>query len=102
MKSLSPGQIGVLAGFKSENLSTTSFYLDTDKSRQTKKEIAVSFKNLLNAGRAQLESMDLSRTRKESLLQDLDKIGRVGKQSIPAWNASGLAIFACTGETIRE
>jgi len=102
MKSLSPGQIRVLAGFKSENLSTTSFYLDTDKSRQTKKEIAVSFKNLLNEGRTRLESMDLSRTRKQSLLQDLDKIGRFGTQSLPAWNAAGLAIFACTGAKFWE
>src|SRR4030067_1709683 len=102
MKSLSPGQIRVLAGFKSENLSTTSFYLDTDKSRQTKKAMDVSFKNLLNEGRTRLESMDRSRTRKQPLLQDLDKIGRFGKQSLPAWNASGLAIFACTGAKFWE
>src|SRR4030042_2990576 len=102
MKSLSPGQIRVLAGFKSENLSTISFYLDTDKSRQTKKKIAVSFKNLLNDGRTMLGSLDLSRARKESLLQDLDKIGRFGTQSLPAWNAAGLAIFACTGAKFWE
>src|SRR4030042_689429 len=102
MKFNSPGQIQVLAGFKNENLLMTSFYLDTDKSRQTKKEIAVSFKNLLNEGRTQLESMDLSKVRKESLLQDLDKIGRFGTQSLPVWNAAGLAIFACTGAKFWE
>lgn len=102
MKFNSPGQIQVLAGFKSENLLMTSFYLDTDKSRQTKKEIAVSFKNLLNDGRTRLESMDLSKVRKESLLQDLDKIGRFGAQSLPVWNAAGLAIFACTGAKFWE
>ena len=101
MKFTSPEQIRVLAGFKSESLLTTSFYLDTDKSRQTKKEIAVSFKNLLNEGRTRLESLDLSRVRKESLLQDLDKIGRFGNQSLPVWNAAGLAIFACTGAKFR-
>jgi peptide subunit release factor 1 (eRF1) len=102
MKFNSPGQIQVLAGFKNENLLMTSFYLDTDKSRQTKKEIAVSFKNLLNDGRTRLESMDLSKVRKESLLQDLDKIGRFGTQSLPVWNAAGLAIFACTGAKFWE
>jgi peptide subunit release factor 1 (eRF1) len=102
MKFTSPEQIRVLAGFKSESLLTTSFYLDTDKSRQTKKEIAVSFKNLLNEGRMRLESLDLSRVRKESLLQDLDKIGRFGNQSLPVWNAAGLAIFACTGAKFWE
>jgi peptide subunit release factor 1 (eRF1) len=102
MKFNSPGQIQVLAGFKSENVLITSFYLDTDKSRQTKKEIAVSFKNLLNDGRTRLESMDLSKVRKESLLQDLDKIGRFGTQSLPVWNAAGLAIFASTGAKFWE
>src|SRR4030042_3749318 len=102
MKFNSPGQIQVLAGFKSENLLITSFYLDTDKSRQTKKEIAVSFKNLLNDGRTRLESMDLSKVRKESLLQDLDKIGRFGTQGLPVWNAAGLAMFARTGAKFWE
>ncbi len=97
MKFTSPEQIRVLAGFKSESLSTTSFYLDSDKSRQTKKEIAVTFKNLLNDGRTRLESLDLSKAKKESLLRDLDKIGRFGTQSLPAWNAAGLAIFSCAG-----
>lgn len=102
MKFSSPEQIRVLAGFKSESLSTTSFYLDTDKSRQTKKEIAVSFKNLLNDGRTRLESMDLSKVKKESLLQDLDKISRFGAQSLPVWNAAGLAIFSCAGAKFWE
>jgi len=102
MKFNSSGQIQVLAGFKSENLLATSFYLDTDKSRQTKKEIAVSFKNLLNDGRTRLESLDLSKAKKESLLQDLDKIGRFGTQSLLAWNAAGLAIFSCAGAKFWE
>ena len=102
MKFTSPEQIRVLAGFKSENLLTTSFYLDSDKSRQTKKEIAVAFKNLLNDGRTRLESLDLSKAKKESLLQDLVKIGRFGAQSFPSWNAAGLAIFACSGAKLWE
>jgi peptide subunit release factor 1 (eRF1) len=102
MKFTSPAQIRALAGLKNENLLTTSFYLETDKSRQSKKEIAVSFKNLFSEGRTRLEAMDLSREKKESLLEDLDKIGRFGTQSLPAWNAAGLAIFACTGAKFWE
>jgi peptide subunit release factor 1 (eRF1) len=63
----------------------------------SKKEIAVSFKNLLNEGRTRLESLDSGRERKDSLARDLDKIGRFGAQSLPLHNAPGLAIFSCSG-----
>jgi len=102
MKFTSPAQIRVLADFKSENLLTASLFLDTDKSRQTKKEIAVSFKNLFSDGRNRLEAMDLSKAKKGSLLLDLEKISRFGAQSLPAWSAAGLAIFACTGGKLWE
>jgi peptide subunit release factor 1 (eRF1) len=95
MKLSSQAQIQALAGFKSDSLWATSFYLDTDKSRQTKKEIAVSFKNLVNEGRARLDSMDLSRARKDSLLQDLEEIARFGTQRLASFNGTGLAIFSC-------
>jgi len=98
MKFNLPGQIRDLAGFKSDGFLTTSFYLDTDKSRQTKKEIAVSFKNLFTEGRTRLGALDLSKAKKDSLLQDMDRIGRFGTQSLSAWNAAGLAIFACAGQ----
>ncbi len=97
MKLSSQSQIQALAGFKSDSLWTTSFYLDTDKSRRTKKEIAVSFKNLLNEGRMRLETMDLSRARKDSLHQDLEKIGRFGTQRLASFNGAGLGIFSCQG-----
>jgi len=102
MKFNSSGQIRLLAGFKDANLLTTSFYLDTDKSRQTKKEIAVSFKNLLSYGRTRLASLDVSKAKKDSLVQDLDRIGRFGTQGLSAWSAAGLAIFACSGAKFRE
>jgi peptide subunit release factor 1 (eRF1) len=44
-----------------------------------------------------LEALDVSKAKKDSLLQDLDKIGRFGAQSLSAWNAAGLAIFSCAG-----
>jgi peptide subunit release factor 1 (eRF1) len=97
MKLSSQTQIQALAGFKSDILWTTSFYLGTDKSRQTKKEIALSFKNLLNEGRARLDAMDLSRVRKDSLLQDLEKIARFGTQKLASFNGAGLVIFSCQG-----
>ena len=97
MKFNSPEQIRVLAAVKNDDYLTTSFYLDTDKSRQTKKEVAVSFKNLLSEGRTRLEALDLSKAKKDSLVRDLDMIGRFGAQSLPSWNAAGLAIFACAG-----
>jgi peptide subunit release factor 1 (eRF1) len=102
MKFNSPAQIRLLAGFKGENLLTTSFYLDTDKSRQTKKEIAVSFKNLLSEGRARLAALDTSKAGKESLSHDLDRLARFGAQSLSAWSAAGLAIFACSGAQFWE
>jgi peptide subunit release factor 1 (eRF1) len=95
MKLSSPTQIQALTGFKSDSRWTTSFYLDTDKSRQTKKEISVTFKNLLSEGRAQLEAMDLNKARKDSLYQDLEKISRFGAQKLSSFNAAGLAIFSC-------
>jgi peptide chain release factor subunit 1 len=102
MKFTSPAQIRDLAKFKNDNLLTTSLFLDTDKSRQTKKEIAVSFKNLFSDGRNRLETMDLSKAKKESLLRDLEKISRFGAQTLPSWTAAGLAIFACTEANLWE
>jgi peptide subunit release factor 1 (eRF1) len=94
MKLSSRKQIQALAQFKNENLLTTSFYLDTDKSRLTQKEINVSFKNLLAEGRARLESLDAGKSKKHSLSQDLEKISRFGNQVLPSYTAAGLAVFS--------
>ena len=48
MKLSSREQIASLSKFKSDRFLTTSFYLNTDKSHLTKKQIALSLKNLLN------------------------------------------------------
>lgn len=98
MKLLKQEQIESLAKFKSEDYHTTSLYLDTDKSRRTKKEILLSFKNLLSSSRAQLERMDLSKKRKESLAQDLKKINRFFSQGLNSHNYAGTAIFSCHGQ----
>ena len=67
MKLLNRQQIEDLSRFKSEKFLTTSFFLGTDKSRLSKKEILVSAKNLVNLGRTQLESLDLAKEMKASL-----------------------------------
>lgn len=98
MRLLSREQIESLAKFKSENFLTTSFYFDTDKSRLTKKEITVSLKNLLNRNNLQLEQMDLSKRKKESLNRDLKKIDRFCSQNLNSYNFPGLAIFSCSSQ----
>ncbi|MFQ6109112.1 MAG: hypothetical protein ACE5L7_06120 [Candidatus Aminicenantales bacterium] len=97
MKLQSREQIEHLAKFQSPRFLTTSFYLDTDKSRLRKKEILLSFKNLIKTGRSQLETMDISREKRDSLSQDMDRIQRFGSQNLFSYNFSGLAVFSCSG-----
>jgi peptide chain release factor subunit 1 len=98
MKLLTRDQIDALSRFKSANYLTTSFFLDSDKSQKSKKEIQVSVKNLLTIGRTRLESLDLSKDKKASLSQDLDKINDFCSQNLAASNSQGLALFSCQGE----
>lgn len=98
MKLQSREQIKSLAKFRSESFLTTSFYLDTDKSRLRKKEISLSFKNLIKNGKSQLHGMDLSREKRDSLSKDLDRIHKFCSQSLSSYNYSGLAIFSCSGQ----
>ncbi|MFP4082181.1 MAG: hypothetical protein ACLFVG_05395 [Candidatus Aminicenantes bacterium] len=96
MKLLSQKQIESLSKFRSDHYLTTSFYLDTDKSRLRKKEILLTAKNILRRGKTRLDSMDLSKEKKESLLQDMEKIKKFCSQIIPSQNFAGLAIFSCS------
>jgi peptide chain release factor subunit 1 len=98
MKFSTQEQIEKLAEFQGEAFFITSFYLNTDKSKQTKKEISVSSKNLLTQARAQITALDLRRDKKESINQDLDKIGVFCSQSLGSHNSPGLAIFSCSGK----
>jgi len=98
MKLLNRKQIEMLAGFKSEDFLTTSFYLDTDKSRKTKKEINLSFKNLISKSRKRLEQMDISNQKKNSFRNDLDKISRFFTRNSVSYKFPGLAIFSCAKE----
>ncbi len=98
MKLSSREQIAALTKFRSDKFLTTSFYLNTDKSNLTKKQILLSLKNLLNRNKALLEKMNVSRSKKESLHQDLEKISRFCKENINSHNRTGLAIFSCSKE----
>jgi peptide subunit release factor 1 (eRF1) len=44
----------------------------------------------------------VGKAKKDSLVQDLDRIGRFGTQGLSAWSAAGLAIFACSGAKFWE
>ncbi len=98
MKLSSREQIESLAKVKSENFLTTSFFFNSVKSGLNKKEISLKFKNLLNDAQSQIESMNLSKTKKDSLYQDLKQIQRLVGKSLYANHSFGLAAFSCKGE----
>jgi peptide subunit release factor 1 (eRF1) len=102
MKLSSREQIENLSKFKSEGFLTTSFFLETDKGNMTKKEIALSSKNLLSSGRSQLDRMEMSKDKKESISRDLEKISLFCSKRLPSHNFSGLAIFSCSGQDFWE
>jgi len=102
MKLSSREQVESLAGFKGDDYLTTSFYLDTDKGRWTKKEINLSFKNLLSENRTRVDQKDISRGKKESFHKDLEKISRFFTRNIGSYKFPGLAIFSCTKQNFWE
>jgi len=101
MKFLNRQKVEVLSRFKSDKYLTTSFFLNTDKGHQSRKEIQVSAKNLLTAGRARLESLNFDKDKKSSLDRDLDKLQEFCAQNITD-NSHGLAAFSCQGECFWE
>lgn len=102
MKFTSRDQIETLAKFKSKDFFTTSFFIDTSKNRLTKKEIQLSVKNLLNNGKIRLEGLSFSKSNKESLLKDLEKIKKFCSSSLPDYSYVGLSIFSCSGENFWQ
>lgn len=98
MKLSNREQVENLSKFQSEDFLTTSFFLNSDKSKMRKKEIALSLKNLLNTSKSQVEHMETSKKKKDSSLKDLDKIKRFCSQNLSSTNSSGLAIFSCSSQ----
>jgi len=84
-----------------EKFPTTSFFLDTDKSRWSKKEIVVSAKNLLTQGRERLAELDAAKEKKASLEKDLAAIEAFVTQNLTT-NAPGLALYASAGAKLWE
>jgi peptide chain release factor subunit 1 len=95
MKFSGRSEIQTLTKFKGRDDLVTSFFLDTDKGRLSKKEIQVSVKNLLAGGRLQLDSMDASREKKDSLCRDLDRIADYCAQHLGGLTSPGLGLFSC-------
>lgn len=102
MKLSGQKQIASLAKFRSDRFFTTSFYINTDKSVLTRKQILLSFKNLLSKNKALLEKINVSKKKRESLLMDLEKINRFCQENINAHSHKGLAIFSCSKENFWE
>ncbi len=102
MKFTSRSQIEALGKIQADDLWISSFYLDTDKSRQTRKEIGLALKNLLSGARGKLESLDIAKAHRDSLSQDLEKIGAFAGQSILASGGAGLAVFSCAGSGLWQ
>jgi peptide chain release factor subunit 1 len=96
MKFQSRSQIEALTKFNSQDDFVTSFFLDTDKGRLNRKEIQLALKNLLSGAKAQVEALDASRERIESLERDLALIGDHGAKMLAAGSGDGLAVFSCS------
>ena len=101
MKLSSQQQIEGLARFKNGRYLTTSFYLNTDKGQQNRKEIIVSAKNILTAAGARLDGMNLEKDQKASVCADMDKILEFCSLN-QATTARGFGLFSCRGENFLE
>ncbi len=101
MKFLSRDQVESLSRFRSDKFLTTSFFLDTDKHRLSKKEILVSAKNLLTEARARLDGLDIAKEKKTLLCKDLDAIQDYCAKDV-ASSSAGLAVYACSGAGFWE
>ncbi len=95
MKLSGRSDLETLTGFKGHDDLFTSFYLGTDRSSLTRKEIQVFLKNMLTSARQRIEAMDAAREKKESLGRDLDLISEHCSRHLAASNAAGLAFFSC-------
>lgn len=102
MKFQSRSQIEALTKFNGQGDLATSFFLDTDKGRLNRKEIQLALKNLLSGAKAQVEALDASRERIESLERDLALIGDHGAKMLAAGSGAGLAVFSCSRRNFWE
>jgi peptide chain release factor subunit 1 len=94
MKFQSRSQIETLAKYKSQGSLVTSIYLDTDKSRQNRKEIQLVLKTLLNDARSRACDLGAAKDRTDALLRDLDLAADHGNQALLTSSTAGLAFFS--------
>ena len=101
MPSLYRDRINSLSRFQGGAFSTTSFFLDTDKTHRTPKEISLAVKNLLTEARVRLAALDAAKEKKGSLEKDLAALeSYCGLNMIS--EMPGRAIFACSGAGLWE
>ena len=96
MKFQDRSQIETLAKFKSQGDLVTSFYMDTDKGRMSRKEIVVALKNLLNEAKTRACELDAAKDKVDAVLRDLDRVAEYGTQTVQGSNAAGLAVFSAS------
>jgi peptide subunit release factor 1 (eRF1) len=94
-------QIIALSRFKGGPLLVTSFFLNLDPSKRTRKEILLAARNLLARGRADAAALDAPRDKKVSLEKDLAAIEAYLNDNMTS-PAPGLAIYSCSGAGFWE
>ncbi len=102
MNLVSRAQVEALTAYRGNGALTVSFYMDTDKSRRSRREIMLSFKKLVTDARGRVERLDLGRDSRESLELDLEAIGRFGTGELGGLKSPGVAIFACHRKKVWE
>ncbi len=89
-----------LSLLKTEPYWVTSVFLSTDKSLQSKKEIALNFKNLIAEGRNRLSSLEINKEIFSSLESDLENISQHVSLQLNSQHHPGLALFSCSAKGI--
>lgn len=94
-------QIVALSRFQGGSLLTTSFFLDIDSAKRTRKEILLDSRSMIAGARADVAALDAARDKKASLEKDLAAIeAHVGGNL--ASPAPGLAVYSCAGAGFWE
>lgn len=94
-------RIVALSRFHGGPLLTTSFFLDTNLSKRTRREILLAAKNMIAGGRADIASMDVSREIKSSLEKDLAALEAYFAGNLSS-TVPGLAAYSCSGAGFWE
>jgi len=94
-------QIVALSRFQGGSLLTTSFFLDVDPAKRTRKEILLDARNMIAGARAEAAAMDAARDKKGSLEKDLAAIEAYCANNMSS-SAPGLAVYSCSGAGFWE